>query len=93
MCSRFAHPHLWLVVFFGFQLAGEVKPQLAESSAQGVPRNPQETGGLVQIRPSVLHDAGQQEAVHVAVRFGIKVACIGAQPQADRDLQVGSFRR
>jgi hypothetical protein len=70
---RIAEPVLGLVVFFGFQLAGEVQPQLAESSAQGVPRNPQQARGLMLIRPGVLQDAGQQKAVHLAVRFRIQV--------------------
>jgi hypothetical protein len=64
---------LGLVVFFGFELTGEVKPQLAESSAQGVPRNPQQAGGPMLIRPGVLQDAGQQKAVHLAVHFCIQI--------------------
>ena len=36
--------------------------------------------------PGVLQDARQQEPVEVAVRLGVEVADVGAQPQADEEL-------
>ena len=47
------------VVFSGFDPAGELKPQLAESAAQGVPGDPQPTGGLNLIPAHILQDASQ----------------------------------
>jgi hypothetical protein len=51
------------VVNFGFNRACNLKPQLAEFQAQGLPGNPQQAGGLVLTASSVLHHTGQQEAV------------------------------
>ena len=48
-----------LVVFFGFQPATDVQPQLPESAAQGFPADPQPEGGLVLIAARILQDAGQ----------------------------------
>ena len=47
------------IVFTGFEPASEVKPQLKESSTQGVPGNPQSPGGLKLITAHLLQDAGQ----------------------------------
>ena len=50
---------LRLFVFFGFQPATAVQPQLAESATQGLPPDPQPTGGLKLIAARFLQDAGQ----------------------------------
>ena len=62
------------VVFVGFDGLRDVQPQIAEFQAQGLPGDPQQAGGLVLIPAGVLQDAGQQEPVHLAVRFRVQVA-------------------
>jgi hypothetical protein len=50
---------LRLLVFVGFQPAAKVQPQLAESATQGLPPDPQPTGGLKLIPARILQDAAQ----------------------------------
>ena len=73
-------------VSFRFARARGGEPQVAEFQAQGLPGDPQEQGGLVLTPTGVLQDARQQEPVQVAVRLGVEVADVGAQPQADEEL-------
>ena len=82
-----------LRVFCGFELAGEVESQLAEPPAQGLAGNPQSAGGLMLIPTRLFQDAGEQEAVHLAVGLRIKVARMGAEAEADEHLEAGIFRR
>ena len=44
------------VVNFGFNRACNLKPQLAEFQAQGLPGNPQQAGGLVLLLAEQLDD-------------------------------------
>ncbi len=60
-----------LRVFFGLELAREVESQLAEPPAQGIAGNPQPAGGLMLIPTRVFQDAGEQEAVDLAVGLRI----------------------
>jgi hypothetical protein len=71
-----------LVVFSGFQPATDLQTQLAESAAQGVPRDPQPAGGLTLIAARVRQDAGQQMSVHLTMRFRIVDWFVGI-PVAD----------
>src|SRR5271166_2044552 len=82
-----------LRVFFGLELVREVESQLAEPPAQGLAGNPQPAGGLMLIPTRVFQDAGEQEAVDLAVGLRIKVACEGAEAAADEHLEAGIFRR
>jgi len=48
-----------------------MQPQVAEFLAQSLPGDPQQAGRLVLIAVRILHDAGQQEPVKLAVHFRV----------------------
>jgi hypothetical protein len=65
-----------------------VQSQVAEFQAQGLPGDPQESGGLVLIPSRILQNEGQQEAVHPAVCVRVEVLSIRTESLTDECFQV-----
>ena len=80
------------VVFFRFGGARDGQPQVAEFHAQGLPGDPQQESGLLEIPTRVLQDARQQEPVHLPVRLRVQIANIRGKPLAN-DNPVGTGPR
>ena len=70
------------------------KPQVPELQAQGLPGDPQQESGLLEIAARVLQDARQQQPVQLAVRLRVQVTNVGPDPLPDDErLHAGLCRR
>ena len=65
------------VVFFCIAGRRRGQPQVTEFQAQGLPGDPQQEGGLLEIAARVRQHARQQEPVHLPVRLRVEVTNIG----------------
>src|SRR6476661_4934368 len=71
------------VVFFCIAGHRRGQPQVTELQAQGLPGDPQQEGGLLEVAARVLHHARQQEPVQLAVRLRVEVTYVGPDPLRD----------
>jgi hypothetical protein len=86
------------VVFFRFAGARNGQPQVPELQPQGLPGDPQQESGLLEIAARVLQDARQQEPVHLPVRLRVQVTNVRRDPLPDderlhAELRCGRRRR
>src|ERR1700731_3045060 len=71
------------VVFFSIAGPRRGQPQVPELQAEGLPGDPQQEGGLLEIAARVLHHARQQEPVQLPVRLRVEVTYVGPDPLPD----------
>ena len=71
------------VVVFRFAGPRRGQPQVPELQAEGLPGDPQQEGGLLEIAARVLHHARQQEPVQLPVRLRVEVTYVGLDPLLD----------
>ena len=85
---RFTKAVLRLVVFISLDRVCDMQSQFAEFLAQGLSGDPQQAGRLMLIPAGVLQDAGEQEAVHLAMRVRVEVLSIRPESLANECFQI-----
>jgi hypothetical protein len=80
------------VVFFRFAGARSGQPQVPELQAQGLPGDPQQESGLLDIAARAFQDVRQQEPVQLPVRLRVEVRNVGLDALPDDERLYSGLR-